>query len=62
MPFVRCLVGFYAFMDIQQSDYRKTESAEILRAFSPEGVFPRTFFPFATTVDLQRHVKPRKRQ
>jgi acetyl esterase/lipase len=22
-PFVRCLVGFYAFMDIQQSDYRK---------------------------------------
>lgn len=34
-PFVRCLVGFYAFMDIQQSDYRKTESAETLKAFSP---------------------------
>jgi len=35
MPFVRCLVGFYAFMDIQQSDYAKTENAEILKAFSP---------------------------
>jgi acetyl esterase/lipase len=35
MPYVRCLVGFYAFMDIQQSDYRKTESAETLKAFSP---------------------------
>ena len=35
MPFVRCLIGFYAFMDIQQSDYQKTESAETLRAFSP---------------------------
>jgi acetyl esterase/lipase len=34
-PFVRCLVGFYAFMDIQQSDYRKTETAETLKAFSP---------------------------
>jgi len=33
-PFVRCLVGFYAFMDVQQSDYRKTETAEVLRAFS----------------------------
>ena len=34
-PFVRCLVGFYAFMDIQQSDYRKTEAVETLKAFSP---------------------------
>jgi acetyl esterase/lipase len=34
-PFVRCLVGFYAFMDVQQSDYRKTESTETLKAFSP---------------------------
>src|SRR4030095_4201135 len=35
MPFVRCLVAFYAFMDIQQSDYRKTETPETLQAFSP---------------------------
>ena len=34
-PFVRCLVGFYAFMDIQQSDYRKTETVETLKALSP---------------------------
>jgi acetyl esterase/lipase len=34
-PYVRCLVGFYAFMDIQQSDYRKTESFEIAKSFSP---------------------------
>jgi acetyl esterase/lipase len=34
-PFVRCLVGFYAFMDIQQSDYRKTETAEVIKTFSP---------------------------
>ena len=34
-PFVRCLIGFYAVMDIQQSDYRKTETAESLKAFSP---------------------------
>jgi len=34
-PFVRCLVAFYVFMDIQQSDFRKTETAENLRAFSP---------------------------
>jgi acetyl esterase/lipase len=34
MPFVKCLVGFYAFMDVRQSDYQKTESAETLRAFS----------------------------
>jgi acetyl esterase/lipase len=35
MPFVRCLVGFYAFMDIQQSDYRKTEKPETVNFFSP---------------------------
>jgi len=35
MPFVRCLVGFYAFMDIQQSDYRKTEKLETVKSFSP---------------------------
>jgi acetyl esterase/lipase len=34
-PFVRCLIGFYAFMDIQQSDYAKTENAETLKTFSP---------------------------
>src|SRR5262249_16350602 len=31
----RCLVAFYAFMDIQQSDYRKTETPETLQTFSP---------------------------
>jgi acetyl esterase/lipase len=35
MSFVRCLVGFYAFMDIQQSDYRKTEKPETVKSFSP---------------------------
>lgn len=35
MLYVRCLVGFYAFMDIQQSDYRKTETPETVKAFSP---------------------------
>jgi acetyl esterase/lipase len=35
MPFVRCLVGFYAFLDIQQSDYRKTEKPETVKSFSP---------------------------
>lgn len=35
MPFVRCLVGFYAFMDIQQSDYKKTERVETVKTFSP---------------------------
>jgi acetyl esterase/lipase len=35
MPFARCLVGFYAFMDIQQSDYRKTEKPETVKSFSP---------------------------
>jgi acetyl esterase/lipase len=35
MPFVRCLIAFYSFMDVRQSDYRKTEGAEALKAFSP---------------------------
>jgi acetyl esterase/lipase len=34
-PFVRCLIGFYSFLDIQQSDYRKTEAPETVKAFSP---------------------------
>jgi len=34
-PFVRCLVGFYAFMDIRQSDFQKTETPETVKAFSP---------------------------
>src|SRR5206468_9724040 len=33
-PFVRCLVGFYAFMEIQQSDHRKTEAPETVKAFA----------------------------
>jgi len=35
MPFVRCLLGFYSFMDVRQSDYRKTENAETANRFSP---------------------------
>jgi acetyl esterase/lipase len=35
MPFARCLIGFYTFMDIQQSDYRKTEKPETVKSFSP---------------------------
>jgi acetyl esterase/lipase len=35
MPFVRCLVGFYSFMDIQQSDYANTEKPETVKSFSP---------------------------
>jgi acetyl esterase/lipase len=34
-PFVRCLVGFYAFMDIRQSDYQKTETLATVTSFSP---------------------------
>lgn len=34
MPFVKCLVGFYSFMDISQSDYKRTETPEIVKAFS----------------------------
>ena len=35
-PYVRCLIGFYAFMDIQQTDlHSKYEPAERVRAFSP---------------------------
>jgi acetyl esterase/lipase len=34
--YVRCLVAFYAFLDIQQSElYRTNETAEIVKAFSP---------------------------
>jgi acetyl esterase/lipase len=34
--YVRCLVAFYAFLDIQQSEpHRANESQEMLRAFSP---------------------------
>ena len=33
-PFVKCIVGFYSFMDIRQSDYKQTEKPEIIRAFS----------------------------
>jgi acetyl esterase/lipase len=33
MPFVRCLVGFYSFMDLQQSDYKKTETPETVKVF-----------------------------
>jgi acetyl esterase/lipase len=33
--FVRCLLGFYSFMDIRQSDFRKTENAETVERFSP---------------------------
>jgi len=32
---VRCLIAFYSFMDVRQSDYRKTEDAETLKVFSP---------------------------
>lgn len=35
MPFVKCLVGFYAFMDVRQTDYQKFESSETLKLFSP---------------------------
>jgi acetyl esterase/lipase len=35
LPFVRCLIGFYSFMDVRQSDYHKTEGAETLNVFSP---------------------------
>jgi acetyl esterase/lipase len=34
--YVRCLVAFYAFLDIQQSELHKThETPEMVRAFSP---------------------------
>lgn len=33
-PFIKCVVGFYAFMDLSQTDYLKTESAEMLKTFS----------------------------
>lgn len=34
-PFIKCIVGFYAFMDIAQTDYQKTETPEIIKSFSP---------------------------
>ncbi|HEV8577668.1 MAG TPA: DUF4440 domain-containing protein [Thermoanaerobaculia bacterium] len=35
-PYVRCLVAFYAFMDIRQSEaHRQSETAETLDRFSP---------------------------
>src|SRR4029450_11599633 len=34
-PCVRGLVGFYAFMDIQQSDFQKTEKPDTVVDFSP---------------------------
>ncbi len=35
LNFVRCLVSFYAFLDIQQSEpHRKNETPEVVRAFS----------------------------
>ena len=34
-PYIRCLLGFYAFMDIQQSDvHKKSESPETVKKFS----------------------------
>jgi acetyl esterase/lipase len=34
-PYVRCLIGFYAFLDVQQSaPHREHESPELLRRFS----------------------------
>lgn len=34
-PFIKCLVGFYAFMDVRQSDYKKNETPDALKTFSP---------------------------
>ncbi|HTH37075.1 MAG TPA: alpha/beta hydrolase [Pyrinomonadaceae bacterium] len=34
-PYIKCVAGFYAFMDIRQSNYNKVEDAEKLKAFSP---------------------------
>ena len=36
-PYIKCIVGFYAFMDVRQSGYDKSEAPESLRAFSPIG-------------------------
>lgn len=33
-PFVKCLVGFYSFLDVRQSNYRTTESPATLEKFS----------------------------
>jgi acetyl esterase/lipase len=35
LPYVRCVIGFHAFMDVRQSDYSKTEKPETLNDFSP---------------------------
>lgn len=34
-PYIKCTVGFYAFMDIRQSNYNKVEEPEKLKSFSP---------------------------
>jgi acetyl esterase/lipase len=37
-PYIRCLVAFYSFLDIQQSEsHRKYETPEMVKAFSPIG-------------------------
>lgn len=33
-PFIKCVVGLYAFMDVRQTNYQKTESTETLKIFS----------------------------
>jgi uncharacterized protein YndB with AHSA1/START domain/acetyl esterase/lipase len=34
-PYIKCIVGFYAFMDVRQSNYNKSEAPEKLRTYSP---------------------------
>lgn len=34
MPFVKCLVGFYSFLDLQKSKYKRTETPETIKKFS----------------------------
>jgi acetyl esterase/lipase len=34
-PYIKCLVAFYAFLDVQRSAYKEAENAEMLAAFSP---------------------------
>lgn len=34
-PYIKCIAGFYAFMDIRQSSYNKAEAPDALKAFSP---------------------------
>ncbi|HLA94803.1 MAG TPA: alpha/beta hydrolase [Pyrinomonadaceae bacterium] len=33
-PYIKCLVAFYAFMDVQRAEHRKTEGAAALTTFS----------------------------